>query len=162
MPRGGRRVGAGRKPKQPRAGVVLAMDGRRQDPQDLLEVAADPVLSHPPELLATPPRDLTPGQKKVWRKAAPLAIAERTLTPATVMGFRALVAQWVMTETLAARIEEAGAASDTGVDLLRSYVKLAQRLDASLARFKLTGFGKPSESAPRKPAASNPWSEVAG
>ena len=42
---------------------------------------------------------------------------------------------------------------------LALYVRLAQRLDASLARFKLTASGKPASSD--RPKVENPWSRVA-
>lgn len=160
MPRGGRRVGSGRKPKGKAPGVVLGMDGSRlqggifggQAPQ----VPADPELE-------TPPGDLTQGQRKVWRELAPLAVSQQTLVSSTVGGFRLLCRQWERTDILARKVEKLGAGSSKAIPFHKELLKLEQRLDASLARFKLTAFGKAADQAAtrRAAAAANPWAEVA-
>lgn len=61
---------------------------------------------------------------------------------------------------LAAKINHLGADTKEAAPYLLSYLKLAQRVDASLARFKLTAFGKPAVSDKPQPAA-NPWAQVA-
>jgi hypothetical protein len=158
MPRGGRRVGAGRKPKRP--GIVLNMAGARVS-------ATAPMLGPAPAVptesaaLLDPPAGLTQVQQDRWRQLAPYAIAQLTLVEATRPGFAELCEQLVMKEQIAAAINAAGAAHEGMDRLLRQYVKLTQRLDASLARFRLTGSGKAEAAAQRKPAA-NPWTAVIG
>lgn len=156
MPRGGARPGAGRKPKA-RPATVLGMDGRRFP---LLPADAVPVRDEAVMALADPPADLPPAQQAIWTQYAPAAIEQRTLVPATVMGFRQLCEQTAMAAVLAARIEKVGAASKRAGDPLRHYVRLAQRLDASLARFKLTSFGKPADGKASTQPAANPWVQV--
>jgi hypothetical protein len=46
-------------------------------------------------------------------------------------------------------------------DSRRHYEKAVQRLDITLARFKLTGMGRPEEPATKRTAASSAWSQVA-
>ena len=173
MPKGGRRVGAGRKPRA--RGVLLAMDGTRRT--DVLPPALQPAPSsstRAPRSLAKPPADLSAPRKAFWRTYAPHAIAEGTLTAATVVGFRELSEQWVLKEDLARVIEAAAAEPVAGDDLalviarkrdaadaLKAYVKLAQRLDATLARFKLTASGKAAP-AEKPKAAANPWATTMG
>jgi hypothetical protein len=45
---------------------------------------------------------------------------------------------------------------------MRTYLKLAQLVDARLARFKLTAFGKPADGVTGRQTHKNPWHEVAG
>lgn len=156
MPRGGSRVGAGRKPKA--KAIVLGMDGARR--------IASEVNVATPEAdaidLAVPPADLPEAQHAFWRRYAPAALEQRTLAPSTVAGFRELCERFVLKETLAARIAsfKLGAASKSADPLLRQYVKLAQRVEASLKEFKLTAFGKPVLAMTPTHRAANPWSEV--
>lgn len=83
MPRGGRRPGAGRKPK-PRDGSQLAAR----------------VLAHPASAFTVPttnesspieefdaPNDLTADERVIWLKQAPHAFRHRTLTRASAMAF---------------------------------------------------------------------------
>lgn len=170
MPRGGARVGAGRKPHK-RKGIVLQMDGARREPP----AAADPVEPSPAvaalvdvDELAIAPEDLTPAEKAVWCSYAPLAIDQQTLTPATAVGFRELCTVAVLTHAIAESIELARTpGKDTEQrsaigDGLKLYTKYAQRLDGLLARFKLTAFGKPVDGAgKRQQPAANSWADVA-
>lgn len=157
MPRGGERPGSGPKPK---GRNLLAFSGRGA----AQSAAVDPSIA----VLAEPPADLsdvppageltTVTAKSVWRLFAPLAIELGTLTPHTVPGFRELAQQYVMKEDAAARLMKYGMGDKSGRERARSFAQLAQRLDASLARFKLTAFGKPAEGAgAKKPSAANPW-----
>lgn len=152
MARGGTRVGAGRKP-EPDKGKVVRM------PQASPTVS--PAVS-PEEIdaLLEPPTDLDEGGKACWVAHAKYAIAERTLTPATAAGFRQFCQQWAYVQALAQRIDVLGPASKEASAYIRDFVKLSQRLDGSLARFKLTAFGKPVTSDKPKPAA-NPWAQAA-
>lgn len=133
------------------------MDGQRR-------AAPSPDLEPGSELspLTVPPADLSGSAKTFWRHAAPEAIAARTLIPSTMVGFRELCQQWAMKEAIAKDIEKVGAASRSADGSLRHYVKLAQRVDSSLARFKLTGFGKPADSGGAKKLSPSPWAQVAG
>jgi hypothetical protein len=61
---------------------------------------------------------------------------------------------------LQATIARLGAGTREADGYLKQYGRLAQRLDASLARFKLTADGKPATPAPAA-ATVNPWARVA-
>jgi hypothetical protein len=87
-------------------------------------------------------------------------VAERTLTPATAAGFGQMCERWAYVSVIAARIETLGAGTQEAVPYLSVYDRMAQKLEGSLARFKLTAFGKPATSDKPKPAA-NPWEQVA-
>lgn len=154
MPKGGLRIGAGRKPK---ASKVVGMDGlpRPIPPGPTLDAAkASP--------LAEPPEGLTEAQAALWRDLAPHAIAQQTLVPSTVRGFRELVEILAMKQAIADTIAAAGAAT-SGMDaLLRHYAKLAQRVDGTLARYRLTAAGKPEPSAQTRPKPASPWAAVGG
>lgn len=152
MPKGGLRIGAGRKPNVPK---VVGMDGKPHAAPlgPSLEVAA----ASP---LADPPAGMREAEALVWKALAPLAIAQQTLVVATARGFRELCEQAVMKQQIADAIAGVGAAT-SGMDaLLRHYAKLAQRLDQSLARFRLTASGKPEPGALAKPKAATPWAAV--
>ena len=58
-------------------------------------------------------------------------------------------------------IEKVGPTTKRAEGYLRTYVKLAQRLDNTLARFKLTSFGKPADGAGVRKPVANPWAAVA-
>jgi len=155
MPKGGARIGAGRKPKADR--VVVPMVGHRA-PVRAEMPALDP---GDREALLQPPEDVPGVVQAVWRRWAAHAIAERTLTPATAAGFRQCCQQWVYLETLVRKIDHLGVDTKEASPYLLSYLKLAQRLDGSLARFRLTALGKPAVRETPKPAA-NPWATLAG
>jgi hypothetical protein len=155
MPRGGRRVGAGRKPGK--RGVVLGMDGRRRG-----ELAASAPPSPEDVELLVPPADLTEPQREWWRRWAPAALEQRTLVAATLAGFRELCKQGAMAEAYDREISRVGPTTIEGESLTKTYIKLAQRLDSTLARFKLTGAGKPETSVKPRQSASNPWAQVGG
>jgi hypothetical protein len=156
MARGGRRLGAGRKPI-PRAGVVLTLTGRREPPAAL--APATPITPITRITPIKPPPGMPAAARGPWRRLAPLAIAERTLTPATAAGFAQLCCQWAYLVELQTTIARLGAGTREADGYLKQYGRLAQRLDASLARFKLTADGKPA--APAPVATVNPWARVA-
>jgi hypothetical protein len=110
--------------------------------------------------LLAPPTDLPASVQAVWRQYAGYAVGEGTLTEATAAGFREFCQQWVYLHELDTTIQRLGAGTKEAEPYFRTYLKLAQRLDSSLARFKLTAFGKPARSEKPKPAA-NPWAQVA-
>jgi hypothetical protein len=160
MPRGGSRVGAGRKPKKRPA---LTLVNTRRDPTPA--PPRPPAAAVDDDELARPPADLTPAERDVWRTCAPLAIEAQTLTPATAIGFRELCTVAALTHAIAESIDAARSAKEPSpfaiADGLKLYTKYAQRLDGLLARFKLTAFGKPVEGAAKPTATVNPWAEVA-
>lgn len=158
MPRGGQRVGAGR-PRKPKPAIVLGMDGARRpevSADDQLDVADVSIVGG----LAEPPVDLSLKRQEYWRLWAPRAIQEGTLLASRVLGFRQLVAQLEMVEDLDKKITELGTATRDAAEAMKSYVKLAQRLDSTLARFKLTSNGK-SEVPAKKGTSVNAWAAVA-
>lgn len=106
-----------------------------------------------------------PSEKDFWRRYAPAAIDQQTLVPATVHGFRELCELAAFKEEYAARLAKYGSDGKTGDQRMRMYTKLSQRLDAAMARFKLTAFGKPIEDAGggrQRESPSNPWAQVSG
>lgn len=152
---GGHRPGAGRKPKD-RSASVVRISGERYAPTSTAP-APVPVTD---SSLKEPPAELPESVQQVWRECAPHALAERTLTIATALGFKQFCQQWVYVRELDKTIQRLGAGTKEAEPYFRTYLKLVQRLDSSLARFKLTAFGKPA--APEKPkAAANPWAQVA-
>lgn len=80
MPRGGRRIGAGRKRKLP---GVSAADMRRATGQ-----TRPPTTNSPSPIEEfDAPDDLTMEERAVWLKQAPHAFKNRTLTRATALSF---------------------------------------------------------------------------
>jgi len=168
MPRGGPRVGAGRKPTKKR---VLSLVTTRRDPAPAPAPPAEAsaAAAAADDDLALPPSDLTSAERDVWRTCAPLAIEAQTLTPATAIGFRELCTVAALTHAIADSIDLERNHKEPQrrviADGLKLYTKYAQRLDGLLARFKLTAFGKPVDGAARQAAAAaaaaNPWAAVA-
>lgn len=76
MPRGGRRIGAGRKPKNRTAKLL-------QHPSATVPTtnAQSPIEEF------DAPTDLTPKERAIWLKQAPFAFVNRTLTRATALAF---------------------------------------------------------------------------
>lgn len=154
MPRGGSRPGAGRKPK---AAKVVGMDGKpRADVLPPSMQAAVTASIAQSSALAEPPADLSEARKTFWREWAPQAIAAGTLTEETALGFRELSEQYVIKADLAAAVAEK--APGWG-ESLKLWIKATQRLDSSMARFKLTALGKSATTKPKAPAA-NPWASL--
>jgi hypothetical protein len=107
MPRGGRRPGAGRKPK----------------PKSVIELAR--ILQHPSSVPTTnaplppveefdAPNDLTTDERLVWLKQAPHAFQNRTLTRATSLAFERYCKVCVM-ERNEAKSTAAGGANHRGM-----------------------------------------------
>lgn len=127
MPRGGRRIGAGRKPK-PKVGFDLAK-----------------VLKHPSSAVAPAtnqlgpieefdaPDDLTMEERQVWLKQAPHAFANRTLTRATALAFERYC-KIVVLERNEARSSGVGGANHRG---------LLKQINAYELQFMLIPAGKP-------------------
>lgn len=142
--KGGPRVGTGPK--------VIGMI----EPQTVDMFALDDG-THP---LLEPPEDISESAKGAWRVYARFAIEQVTLTDATVAGFRQFCQQWAYLAELDAEIQKMGAGTKEAAAHMRLYLNLAQRLDSSMARFKLTACGKPAVQ-PKPKAAANPWAKVA-
>jgi len=173
MAKGGARVGAGRpkgsrnRPRVPLSQRVVGFDGRPYQPF-VSGPAPKDALSSP---LAEPPADLPEKCAAEWRKWAPHAVSQGTLVPATVQGFRQLAELSVMTEEVSAAIREwreekngyvMSGAAWAPQPLIQRYSWLAQRLEAAMARYRLTAQGKPEPSAVAKPKAASPWALVSG
>jgi len=135
------------------------MDGKPR--ADVLPPAMQPAAAASPVDpvgLASPPEDLSEARKAFWREWSQRAIAAGTLTDETLLGFRELSEQYVIKANLAKAVEEQ--APGWG-ESLKLWTKVTQRVDSSMARFKLTALGKPDTKKPKAPAA-NPWAAVAG
>ena len=156
MPRGGRRPGAGRKPGRPNVGIVLGMDGTRK----VRGADLPPAIPLDTQMsLREPPRDLSEAARLCWRGLVEEALAERTLTPATVAGFRQLCILMAIVRAIDDRIEVLGVATQDALPYLTARKGQAGQLAASLKDFKLTAFGKPVTSEKPK-AAANPWASL--
>lgn len=81
-----------------------------------------------------PASGLPAAARRVWRKYAPLAIAEGTLVRTTEPGFRLLCQLAAFTEAEVRRVARGGAA---GRRALRHYERLSPLLMRALARFGL-------------------------
>lgn len=144
MPRGGRRPGAGRKPRTALEKVITGNPGRRGPVLVHSVDGAEPVTA--PIVPVATPLDLVVEEQKVWDALAPHATALRTLTPATEWSFRMLCRNVVLEETLA-KSEQRGGPNHRGI---------LQRVDAELLRFNLSPCGKPIYEAEPEAKPANP------
>lgn len=159
MPRGGSRVGSGRKPKEnvkPFAPVVH-------------RGGADAGL-------AAVPDDLPDDQVDFWRRYASLAVEQGTLTTHTVPSFRLLCEQDAIRQKRALRIADEGETyikctiDGSGSEhkeykahpLTGPHDRAAKHVEALMARFKLAPFGKPEIPHRKKTTQASPWARVAG
>jgi len=146
MPKGGARIGAGRKPKE---ATLAALHGHR--PRPLVEDAArppePPLESTPPPEPVDPPAGLPAAVLKVWGELAPFALAERTLTRATVAAFE-MLCRCVVLERKLSRGEARGGSNHRG---------MMQRVEAGFTRFRLAPSGKPTPA----PKPADPFAEFA-
>lgn len=131
---GGRRAGAGAKPKTALEHAITGDAGRRGR-----------VLNHPSSSDAPAtalveveefdaPDDLTMEQRHVWLKLAPHAFKARTLTRATELAFSMLCRNIALEKRYAESVTDQGSANHRG---------LIQRIDAELSAFNLRPAGKP-------------------
>ena len=162
MARGGRRPGAGRKPKDTSA-IVLSLQGERMASPPAYERVERPfVPSGDGVALVTPPEDLSEAEQAAWRVHAPLALAQDTLVEATVPGFRELCQLIAQQKAFSARIAVLGLTSSDADRLLKRWEKGAVLLNGKLKDFKLTAFGKPEVASIRdKKPKANPWASLA-
>lgn len=120
------------------------------------------------------PSDMSAAQSSVWDALAPLALAARTLTPATAFALQQLCKIIVLEQRMADEIDAKGlttAALDTQMDpdgggsqsiqekahpLLSRQAALLVRIEAGLTRFGLAPMGRPM-AEPESPA--DEWAE---
>lgn len=134
MPRGGRRVGAGRKPK--------ARDGSSARVLAHPSAAAVPTTNDLPEIEEfDAPNDLGMDERAVWLKQAPHAFKNRTLTRATALSFERYC-KVVVLERNEAKSSGVGGANHRG---------LLKQINAYELQFLLTPAGKPMLEAPPVP-----------
>lgn len=159
MPRGGRRPGAGRKPKSAKQHFLTGNAGKRglelvPKTRDELEAGepetAPPVLVMPEDLLAQE------GERAYWTRYAPQAVAAGTLTVQTVGGFVMLCQVAARADRMWEDIEREGLTySDEGIikahPLLPAYRGLVQRHESLLQRYLLAAMAKPDGAAAPKP-----------
>jgi len=169
MPKGGARVGAGRKPK-----LRIA---KAQDVSPFVP-AVHPGGKEPDGAVsAIPPEDVPAEQREFWHRYAGLAIEKQTLTAHTVAAFRLLCETDAEKRATKATIDRDGrtyikvTVDGAGQEhrelrahpLTSAYGRLAKACEALMARFGLAPFGKPEQALPkRKQAHVNPWGQVAG
>src|SRR5262252_2500060 len=142
MPRGGARVGAGRKPKD---GALAALHGHRA--RRLVEPPPPAADEAPPEHV-DPPQTLLGPALEVWQALAPHARAERTLTSKTAAAFELLCRAVVIERELGASERDRGGSNHRG---------MMQRVEAGFSRFRLAPTGKAAP--PPKPV--DPFAEFA-
>ena len=129
---GGRRPGAGAKPKSPELRELQGNPGHRAT-----------VLAHPSALAANPtpvlvieefdaPNDLTTDERLVWLELAPHAFAARTLTKGTALAFKLLCRNVLLERDLRASVLDRGRPAHQG---------MIAKLDAELLRFNLNPCG---------------------
>jgi hypothetical protein len=138
---GGRRVGSGRKPKS--GATIIGIDGQRRS-TSRAESPAPGLATDEKEQLLEPPKDLPKQAAAWWRKFAPHAVSERTLTPATAHGFAELCMRKSIVDALDRRIRRLGIGSVDALSYLKERRGQSGQLTASLKDFKLEAFGKPA------------------
>lgn len=143
---GGRRPGAGRKPK-PKADRELDGNAGHRG-----KVLTHPAAASAPPPMAPPvdefdaPDDLTFEERQVWLELAPHAFKNGTLIRATALGFRILCRNVVLERQYAQSVHDRGGANHRG---------MIQRVDAELLRFNLAPCGK-AIAEPAKQPTVNP------
>ena len=149
---GGGRTHAGRKPLD--ANLASVRGSRDRGTRPSTDVLAAAVADLP---VVDAPADLTEAQAAVWAELAPHALRLLTLTPETAMAFRDLCEAVVERRGMAATIAADGRTyQKTTVDgagqehtelkahpLITHERGMRQRVEAGMARFRLTADGKP-------------------
>lgn len=124
MPRGGRRPGAGRKPKNPTARVLAHPSA--PNPAPPTTNPASPIEEF------DAPDDLAADERAIWLKQAPHAFANRTLTRASALSFERYC-KLVVAERNEAKGSGIGGANHRG---------LLRQINALELQFLLTPAGK--------------------
>lgn len=149
MPRGGRRVGAGRKPKGARAHWLTGDAGKRN--LSLVEAPADAGQTRTAAVVTPlgPPGVLSEAERAYWVLWEPLARENGTLTPATCPGFVLLCQTAVDFTAARARMH-----TDPDDAKVRSHYRgLLLRVEQELARYGLASMGPPKATV--KPKADD-------
>lgn len=133
MPRGGRRIGAGRKPKSALEHAIGGNAGRRRHSATVLQHPSASSTAVAPIVLFDPPKDLPAEALVIWKELAPHAFTARTLTPATVAAFVMLCRAVVRERALSLSPIDCGGANHRG---------LMQRVGAWMKDFAIAPFGK--------------------
>jgi hypothetical protein len=151
VPRGGRRQGAGRKPKTPKQHFLSGNAGKRKlalVPSSREELGASEAESDPEPALVMPVDRLAQdGEQAYWAMYADQAVAAGTLTTQTVGGFILLCQIAARADRMWEDIEREGFTwSDEGVikahPLLPAYRGLVQRHESLLQRYLLAAMAK--------------------
>ena len=111
MARGGRRIGAGRKPNRLQV-VTGSFDSRSAEGAETV--------------IPVPPAGLSGEAAAVWRELAPLAVERQTLNRSTMLAFAMLCRNIVLEQALAADPSLVGGANHRGM-LQRVETELAHR-----------------------------------
>lgn len=142
--RGGRRPGAGRKPKNR---MLRAIDGGASH-RPTVEIPTTNLSGTAAIDEFSAPDSLLHEERQVWLQLAPHAFKNRTLTRATALAFERLCKYVVLERILHESDAERGGANHRG---------LISRVDAGLLRFNLAPCGKALyEAAPDEAAPVNP------
>jgi len=128
---GGRRVGAGRKPKSSLEHALTGDPGHRG--RVLPHPSAVPVPGVAPIDEFDAPDDLTSEERNVWLELAPFAFKNRTLTRATSYTFRLLCRNIVAERALRESVLTRNAADHRG---------LMREINTRLLQFQLAPCGK--------------------
>jgi len=150
---GGFRPGAGRKKKA----AHLKIAHGTATIAERLAAASGPAEDQPDAV--TMPDDLSPLQIEHWKELAPIAVRERTLTETTRPAFLLLCKNRANLDDYNGILETDGYTIETeqgtkAHPLLTARDRMVKIIDAQMARFKLTPFGKEVPTgAPAKPVS---------
>lgn len=146
MPKGGKRPGAGRKPK---SALEIAVDGNAgHRARVFAHPSAPPVVLEPAPIEEwDAPNDLTTDERNIWLLLAPHAFKARTLTKATELAFKLLCRNVLLERELRASVLDRGRTAHQG---------LIAKVDAELLRFNLAPCGKPMYEAKPVETPANP------
>lgn len=158
MPRGGRRQGAGRKPKSAKQHFLSGNAGHRLSLVTSREALADgdDPPSASPEIVMPIDQLSQEGEQAYWARYADPAIAVGTLTTKTIGGFVLLCQIAARADRMWEDIEREGFTwSDEGVmkahPLLPAYRGLVQRQESLLQRYLLAAMAKADPAAAPRP-----------
>jgi len=132
MPRGGARIGAGRKRKRPLIFPVIPGKSKGQH-----------------QVSMTPPQDLSKDEQAIWERYIGLAIERRTLITATLPAFRLLCELEAERQAVKRTIDAEGRTwltedGESKIHPLKTdYARLSKQVEALLKAFTLCPFGKP-------------------
>lgn len=161
MPRGGKRVGAGRKKRTAAtAGPVLAFTTDQASPPGARRAAAKTV--QPPKGV------LTREAYRVWCRLAPAAVARATLSSETAHGFAVVCQSIVRLAELEARLSAEGWTYTNQFGepkrhpLWGTWQVMVLRVEQQLARYGLMASGVGgAASASSAAGTANPWAVIA-